>query len=499
MPGKILGLDIDQNSITAVQVKSGLGKYELLACARVLIEGAEGIDNAIKEMSDQMDLDSDFYINAIPCERASYRNLQMPFKDLKKIRQAVPFEIETLVPFPIEDLVFDFVADDRSAQGEILAVSISKSFVSEYLARLQGHGIDPDVLDIRCVPTVSWLLRQDGTSDDGLFLEIGETRVVMILFLNRQIVLIRSLFPAKAAASRPTPSQAGSKANGSPQDTDPGEAYFNSFCTMVQNTLHSFSWKTQKPVNLERIYFDGPGADQSGAGEILTRLFAVPAEPIDVTKDRRIRIEDGACQDWDPALMSNALALAVRNPKRGRGLNFRKDEFDVKDRHFWVKKELKRVAVFVIVILSALAIDVGVDYHLLKKRCDMLDQKTMQVFKQAFPEATRIINPLQQMKIKINELNKSSQSGSGSNVMVLDILREISQRLPKSLEVHVSRMVVDNETVRISGRTDTFNTVDSIKSGLEPSSLFGTVTISSANLDRTGKQVQFEIKLQRAQ
>ena len=103
------------------------------------------------------------------------------------------------------------------------------------------------------------------------------------------------------------------------------------------------------------------------------------------------------------------------------------------------------------------------------------------------------------MKIKINELNKSSQSGSGSNIRVLDILREISESLSKSLDVHVSRMVVDNETVRISGKTDTFNTVDSIKGRLEPSSLFGAVTISSANLDRTGKQVQFEIKLRRAQ
>ena len=357
MPGKILGFDIGQDSITAVQVKSGLGKYEVLACARVLIEGAEGIDAAIKEMSDQMDLESDFYISSIPCERASYRNLKMPFKDLKKIRQALPFEIETLVPFPIEDLVFDFVADDRSDESEILAVSTEKSFVSEYLARLQGHGIDPDVLDIRCVPTVSWLLRQDGTPDDGLFLEIGEKRVVMILFLNRQIVLIRSIFPAKAAASRPTPSQAGNRGDGSPHHSDPVESHFNSFCTMVQNTLHAFSWQTQKPVNFERIYFNGPGAVQSGAGELLAQLLAVPAEPIDVTRDRRIRIEDGACQNWDPALMSNALALAVRSPKKGMALNFRKGEFDVKDRHFWVKKEMKRVAVFVIVVLSALAID----------------------------------------------------------------------------------------------------------------------------------------------
>jgi tRNA threonylcarbamoyladenosine modification (KEOPS) complex Pcc1 subunit len=59
-------------------------------------------------------------------------------------------------------------------------------------------------------------------------------------------------------------------------------------------------------------------------------------------------------------------------------------------------------------------------------------------------------------------------------------------------------MVVDPEAVKIKGETDTFNTVDIIKKALEPSEYFSSVTISSANLDRSGERVQFEIKLQRA-
>ena len=80
----------------------------------------------------------------------------------------------------------------------------------------------------------------------------------------------------------------------------------------------------------------------------------------------------------------------------------------------------------------------------------------------------------------------------------MDLLRDISERIPASLDVHMSRMVIDPETVRISGSTDTFNSVDTIKGGLEPSAYFSAVTISSANLDRAGKKVQFEMKLQRA-
>jgi general secretion pathway protein L len=49
----------------------------------------------------------------------------------------------------------------------------------------------------------------------------------------------------------------------------------------------------------------------------------------------------------------------------------------------------------------------------------------------------------------------------------------------------------------MKGETDTFNTVDILKRNLEPSDFFSEVTISSANLDRSGKRVQFEIKMVR--
>jgi Tfp pilus assembly protein PilN len=155
--------------------------------------------------------------------------------------------------------------------------------------------------------------------------------------------------------------------------------------------------------------------------------------------------------------------------------------------------------IFLGVILCLVIVDIGVDYYFLKERYRMLDQRVTEVFSRTFPDVKRIVDPLQQMRVKVNEVKISAIStpGTNSSSKVLDLLKDISDRIPKSLDVQVSRMVIDQETVRVSGKTDTFNTVDSIKTGLEPSKYFSGVTISSANLDRTGKRVQFEIKLQR--
>jgi general secretion pathway protein L len=111
MPGKILGIDISEESVSAVQVKSGLNRHEITACAQVPIEN--GVGEALENLFQQMNPKSDTYFLSIPGERVSYRNLQMPFKDPKKIRQTLSFEIEAMVPFPVEELVVDFSVLER--------------------------------------------------------------------------------------------------------------------------------------------------------------------------------------------------------------------------------------------------------------------------------------------------------------------------------------------------------------------------------------------------
>jgi hypothetical protein len=142
-----------------------------------------------------------------------------------------------------------------------------------------------------------------------------------------------------------------------------------------------------------------------------------------------------------------------------------------------------------------------IDYYTLKKEYKILNREITSVFKQTLPEVTRIVDPVQQLRVKVKELKQSTslRPEAGTSKKILDLLKEISQRIPASLNVHVNRMVIDTETVRISGKTDAFNEVDRIKNNLESSIQFSGVTISSANLDRTGKGVRFEIRIKRKQ
>jgi Tfp pilus assembly protein PilN len=121
-----------------------------------------------------------------------------------------------------------------------------------------------------------------------------------------------------------------------------------------------------------------------------------------------------------------------------------------------------------------------------------------QIFKATFPEVKTVHYPYQEMQAKMREANKNTalQAETGPHIRSIDILKSISEKIPETITVNFTRLVIQPENVLISGTTDTFNSVDDIKGRLEQIPHFQKVTISSANIDRSGKEVQFMLKLE---
>ncbi|MCF8143768.1 MAG: pilus assembly protein PilM [Deltaproteobacteria bacterium] len=480
MHGNITGIDISTEHITAVRTASGLKGRRILACTRVPV--ADGsLEDALRSLAGSMDLRNDTCLVTVPEAHVSFRNVPMPFKDARKIRQALPFEMENMLPSPVEDLLIDFIATDHHAESGVLAALVRKEFISDYLEALQSMGIDPEVLEVRGTSLASWILNQAGTPENILVLEIGAKRYSLILCLNGRISLIRSFISVSVP---------------SPENMD---SFFRSLCIAVQNTVHAFTSRTGMPDRPEKIYFTGEGAQDPISGDLLSRFLDIPAEPIDVSQDKKIRMEENIARNWSPALMNGALSLALRNAGKEGGFNLRRDEFGTEGRYQSIRKAIPKFALFLFLILSFLVADMVIDYHLLKKEYRTLDQEITTIFRQTLPQVTRIVDPVQQLRVSVEQMKRSSASGPAAGPVdtVLELLREISNRIPPSISVEVHRMVVDPETIRISGRTDAFNEVDRIKNDLATAKRFGPVNITSANLDHSGNKIQFEITIDR--
>ncbi|MCD6294224.1 MAG: PilN domain-containing protein [Deltaproteobacteria bacterium] len=474
MPPSVTGIDINDDYLTAVQVLKGFGGWELTACARIHMKGEEErLDQGLSTLSQSMDLTGGECIVAVSGADTYYRNLAVPFKDKRKQREVLSFELEPNVPFPIDDLVVDFFSTHRSDTPELLAFFAEKRVISRLLDTLKTHDIDPEALCVRCIPMALWLINNPGKPHKGILLNLGEKRATLVLWQKSRVVFIRTFVYG-------------------------GDA--QTLLKTVRHTIHAFGAGRKDFEAPEKAFLTGQGTTQPGVSQSIAEMLGIPTERVDLCNDDRIRLGENAEPVWDPLLMDGALSLALgRYNAKGLGPNLRRNGFEVQKRSFYRSKIFRKVAAWLLVIASLWAIDMGVDTHFLKQRAVALDSRTLVLFKKTFPHIRRIVDPVKQAQIEINELKRISKPGRvvGINSRALDLLLEISERLPESMDLKVSRLVIDSHSVRIKGDTDTYNTVDRAKQGLEKSSLFKTTTISSANLDQGQNRVLFEIKLGR--
>ncbi|EFK05992.1 putative general secretion pathway protein L [delta proteobacterium NaphS2] len=491
MHGSVTGIDISDDYLTAVQVTKGMGGWEIRACARIPLRGEAPFDDALSMLSRSMNLQGGECVVALPEADTYYRNLTVPFKDKRKQREILSFELEPNVPFPIDDLIIDFLSINTPAAPELLAFFVEKRVIDGFLESLGSRGIDPDALCVRLVPLALWLTNRPGAPQNGMLLELGEKRITLVLWQEKKVAFIRTVVYG---------SESRNGSEGNPWENDSPVAFHTAMNT-IRHTVHAFGARRKGFAAPEKAFLTGPGATISGAIGFVTESLGIPALKIELSKDDHIHLGENAETKWNASLMNGALSLALGwyTGTKGLGLNFRRNEFEIRKQSIFRSAMFKKIAVWLAIIAALWAVDMGTDIHFLKQRANALDGRIRALFKKTFPHISRIVDPVKQAQIEINELKRAATPGEMGrmNGRALDLLLEISERLPATMDLKVSRLVIDPYAVRIKGSTDTYNTVDRAKQGLEKSSLFKTTTISSANLDRGKNRVLFEIKLGR--
>nr|HID58093.1 hypothetical protein [Desulfobacterales bacterium] len=512
MEEKVLGIDIGSDSIKAVQVIPSRKGFRVTACERIRITQVSGenggLEKGLEALSKEKGLKSDICVASLPGDKILFKNLRIPFKGAKKIGKTVTYQLEPILPLPTSEFVVDYIITSQSEETEVVCACAENRRVDAYLKLLNRFQIEPDILDVDSVPTISWLLHERA-ENDGIFFDFGHKKTIMALFMNRHIVLIRS-FPFGGQKieyatlqkhkilndNNTLRSSDGSKGS----ITRSFESLFYRFLKEVQITLHSFSTNQGKrPFSPEIVFITGGVSLKPEIKEMLEELTDAPIEQIDITKNDRIQMSEDVARAWSAPFMNTALALALRKKREGHGFNLRKGRFEPQKRLLRFRKEMEHLAVVLSIIIFLFGADLYIDYHYLKKRYQRLNQEVTSVFKETFPEVRRIVDPVQQMRIRLNEIKRSSQwfFNAANKTKIVDLLKDISERIPDSITFQVKSLVIDPENVLINAYTDTFNTVDLIKKRLEGSGFFDQVTIYSANLDRSGDRVRFDLRLRR--
>ncbi len=523
MTRQIIGLDVGTHSIKATVLQSSWRGFELAGFFRKRIDRDESVSEkdriaqAVESLFSEHRLDGDPIVVSMPGMGVSIRTFTLPFTDRKKIARVVPFEVEGYIPFAVEDVVISYhIIDQEEGKTRLLALAVKKDVIRESLETLATARVSPRIVDIDFMALFN--LSQGGlTGADGCYaiIDIGETRTSICIVDGQRLGFGRSIPIAGRAISEAIQNEFDL----SPEDSEgfkEAEAFLplkdqvdlqgeekrisdtvgSAITPLTQEigrTFYAFEAEAQKKV--EKVFLCGGSTQLTNLTAYLSEKMEIPVAPLELAISGDVKLDA-----QDRILMPHAYGLGIRAAVDGRcsQVNFLKDEFAYRTEIKGIRRKMMYVCVFLCIILSLFAFE-GISRYREKRNHYMeLKREVRRVFTETFPDVKQIIGERQQMKTRILELRRESRalvSLGESPVAAIDLIREVTERMPPGVEVDVDTFFFDAEKVRLSGRTDSFESVDRILKSLEGFDLFTDVSLSNAKVDAKDNKVDFRLSI----
>ncbi len=482
MSKRYLGLEIGNHAVSGVVINSGIKGSDVEARARVAIEGPQdlghNLSGALERLATALDITETICSVSLPPGCVSFRHIQLPFSDRKKIHQVLPYEIEPQLPYPVEDLVIDYyiMGPNRSDHNDLIAAAVQRATIEALLAVLTPFGIDPVTITPAGFATALCLIDSDVQPTNWVLADSDGVDLSLFFVETGKLKLARA---ARLSANN----QGG-----------PASDIFR----QIHRSLLAYQ-DTENPDFVPGTVFSNRTnlleSDSQPADPVLAGL---PLEKTELAGKLGPREIETAGHLSVSGLDDNALALGYLETSGLRGLNFRRGPFEKRKQWREHRKRIISSGVLALLLLLLFFTNIFVDAYYLGRQVERLDQDITTVFKTALPDVKRIVDPLQQMRIKLAATKQqlALPLETSRRARIIDLLKAISTRIPNRTDVEMTRVVIGQDNILISGNTDTFNAVDDIKTHLAEADAFQKVVISSANLEKSGNRINFKLKVQ---
>ena len=204
------GLDLSDLSIKIARLKkeregivlAGYGREEIPE--GVIVNGeiksedslVSAIQKSLKSIKG-LSLKTNQCVVSLPEVEAFVRVIQLPQMKEKELGEAIKWETENYIPFPIDEVYFDWqiVQPIKQTSGhcDVLVGALNKKLVDSYLAVLKKAGLQPLVFEIESIATARALIKDTFSFNPLIIIDIGAKRSSFIIFSGRTIHFTSSL------------------------------------------------------------------------------------------------------------------------------------------------------------------------------------------------------------------------------------------------------------------------------------------------------------------
>ncbi len=456
MAKRFLGLDIGPHS-----TRMAVLDYEQGQLTRVQLLESQLPERAAQLAELRTALEGDFKIGdhlaaALPAKVAYMRPLEFPFRDMKKIRAALPFEMGSRLPIPVEECVTAaqpaILTEENSAR--VMAAAVPKTVLQELLGSTDAAGFPLQILDLA---PFAYVAGMSEWCSDGILVVANAVETTVSCLEAGKLVDYR-LLPGGAELTTP----AGLKT--------------------LQREIRALTAKAgdRRPT----IFLMGETADEELAGQL--------SKSGQTVEQMSMRLAG----EEIPATFVPAAALALRAAAKenDNAFNFRSGEFALKGEWQKLKTSLWISAAMVLTICVVLISTAVVNYQAKARQIDTLQTEMVELYRQTFPEATTIVDVPLQMQSALRDLRERSSLIGGLQPGVLTVLKTLSS-LPEGLELDLQEFDYGPGNVRLAGRTLSFDALNRITEHLGRSTLFTGMQVTDAKMSLDGTRVDFRLLL----
>jgi general secretion pathway protein L len=467
MPKTILGVQLGPATALAVHLKWGWKSAIVERVYRIDRPGGDPETRGVALL--EADLPhTDSVIAALPADAVFQRLVELPFADRTKVEQAAPLEAEESLPWALEDLVCHVhVLERKSGHSKVLLVAATEERLAESLAELRHGGLEPQIVDVEPMALAAVAYRSLPANRSALVIDLSQHLC--------QGVLLGPGGPWSFYAF-----SAGS--------ADPA--------LRIEVARYLSRWEGTD-VAPDAVHLSGPDALQQDLGEWRDGL-GLPVEILPLPHEG-VSLPRGGDIPWPGWAIPLGLALREGQARAASQINMLQGPFAPSRETGPWKKTVVLAGVYLGVLLTLWGVGAWSESSHQQTQYGELKEAVRAEFRRAMPDVTGIVDGAipSEMRRRVEELeNRASILGSLADreVSTLRILREISARLPKNLEVEFEIFAVEEGRVRLEGITTSFDAIDKIKADLAGYPRFASVTVSDAKTDVRDK-VKFKLAI----
>ncbi len=520
MPQVILAVDVGSYSIKIAKAERSLGEFQLTEFHEIPVVPAEGetadqaTDSTLNRFFQENSIHYDTAVASLSGLQVSFRLLEFPFLQARKIDAAIEFELENYIPFPIEDLLVDYVIVEKGEnRSKVLAVYTPRADFVKFINRLGRANCDPRYVAVETLDLAnlyySGLLPPEGSY---LILDIGHLKTNLCLMRGSQIKGARTLAlggkaitEAIAKAYQVDFPQAEQMKIQQGQISGEGEdrlseaiaLVIDELLTQVRQTLFAFYEKGEKSI--DAVYLCGGSSRLPGLDQYLSTRMRLNVSPLDVLDYSYTQISN--VEEARPVIApAMALILKAVYPTKTINVNFRREEFAYKRDIQALSGHLQPVAFLALTVFVFGMIYFFSSLYVFKNQEKKINQSVSKLLKQATIEVPKTNTlgaqgALALVQGKIAEEKTQMQKMEGDTALsALEILRLVSASLPPrdELRLDIDNVNITTDHVRLEGRTVDYGVVDQLKAALEKVKLFKNVQTGDV---RRGAQDEIKFSL----